>query len=482
VDSSANGHIRALVHVRLNCPDLEQFVERYAEHLTQRVMFVPSRQAPPVGTTIRLALILRDGEVVFSGEGDVVWVKGVQPAGPKRAPGMGVKFTGVSASSVPVWERMLDRCAQLRRPEPSSSEGEPATARPEVEPPRVVAPKARPTPQPPLAAAPTPQPPLAPAPAARPPRVAAPTPQPPLAAVPKSQPPPAAAPTPPHLPRAAAPTPQTPRAAAPTPQPPPAAPTPQPSLAAAPTPQTPLAAEARDPRPEATPPPVGDRAEPDSLFADELHPRRTVRGLAWTAAVAAAVLTVIGVARPHRAQRAVAVRDDSRVRTEPAVRPAAEVAPPPVTAAPSAAFPAPEPSAPAITAAAPAPSELEPAVPPPRRGSPGLRVERILTGATYARYTCPEPTQHFSLRVHRRVNVCFEIAAMEAPVVEPVTVVWERNGALYGTTEVTIAARHFTLHTRVHMIIDNRRAGDWSVRVLSRKGKELARSAFQVGP
>jgi hypothetical protein len=111
-----------------------------------------------------------------------------------------------------------------------------------------------------------------------------------------------------------------------------------------------------------------------------------------------------------------------------------------------------------------------------------VSVESILIGPTYAHYTCPEPTNHLSLQAHRRVNICLQIAPMLGPAGETVTVVWERNGAFYGTTELTIPVRHIPLRTRAHMAIDQRRAGDWSVRVLSRKGKELARSTFQVGP
>jgi hypothetical protein len=80
------------------------------------------------------------------------------------------------------------------------------------------------------------------------------------------------------------------------------------------------------------------------------------------------------------------------------------------------------------------------------------------------------------------VNLCLQFAPMHTPVTEPVTVMWERNGAFYGRTDLTITSRHIRLRTRAHMILDERRAGDWSVRILSGKGRELARTTFHVGP
>jgi hypothetical protein len=293
-----------------------------------------------------------------------------------------------------------------------------------------------------------------------------------------------------------------------------------------------------DPRPEATPPPVGDGAvtavaDPVADLTDMTVPRQARRGLAWSVAVAAVVLIVIGLVGMRPSPRS-AVREESPAPVEPA----AETAQPPVAAVSILpAIPPPEPPArpqvvdvgPALRRGTPGPRVVDvgpsprggapgvrvadigpsprggaPGVrvadvgpsprggaprlrvaavgPAPRRGESGLRVERIVVGPTYAQYTCPAPTDRFSLRVHREVNVCLEIAPMNAPVGELVTVVWERNGILYGATELDIAARHFRLRTRVHMAIDERRTGDWAIRVLTAKGKELARSTFQVGP
>jgi hypothetical protein len=234
------------------------------------------------------------------------------------------------------------------------------------------------------------------------------------------------------------------------------------------------------------PPPIVDHVAPAAMSpVPDPIPPRPARSLAWPAALAAAALIAIGLARLRPAPPPAAVTPEP-----PAPLPAviAESAPPASSATP---ISAPEPPAPlpAVTAEPappaapePAPPEPEPAPAPPRRAPSGLRIESILTGPTYAHYTCPEPTTHFSLQAHRRVNVCLQIAPMLAPVEETVNVVWERNGAFYGSTELTIPARHIPHRTRVHMAIDERRVGDWSIRVVSRKGKELARSTFQVGP
>jgi hypothetical protein len=109
-------------------------------------------------------------------------------------------------------------------------------------------------------------------------------------------------------------------------------------------------------------------------------------------------------------------------------------------------------------------------------------VESILTGASYVNHTCSGRTSEFSVKVHRHVNVCIRVAPVTQPSSELVMVLWERNGTVHGETGIRIATRHTSVRTRVRLGLHLRRLGDWSVRLVSHKGLELARSTFHVVP
>jgi hypothetical protein len=117
-----------------------------------------------------------------------------------------------------------------------------------------------------------------------------------------------------------------------------------------------------------------------------------------------------------------------------------------------------------------------------RPASASVRVESILTGASYVNHTCSERTSEFSVKAHRHVNVCIRMAPVTQPSSELVRVLWERNGTVHGETSIRIATRHTSVRTRVRFGLHLRRLGDWSVRLVSHKGVELARSTFHVVP
>jgi len=90
----------AAVHLRLKCPDADDFVARFAPNVTRGGVFLPTHHTREVGAPIRFEIALVDGTVVFAGDGVVTWVK------PK---GMGVKFTTLDPASEPMLERLLAR-------------------------------------------------------------------------------------------------------------------------------------------------------------------------------------------------------------------------------------------------------------------------------------------------------------------------------------------------------------------------------------
>jgi Tfp pilus assembly protein PilZ len=102
------------VHLRLNCPDAENFVDRFAPNVTRGGIFLPTHHAREVGASIHFEIALLDDTVVFAGDGVVTWAK------PK---GMGVKFTTLDPATEPMLERLLSRraaTARLASPTPAA--------------------------------------------------------------------------------------------------------------------------------------------------------------------------------------------------------------------------------------------------------------------------------------------------------------------------------------------------------------------------
>jgi Tfp pilus assembly protein PilZ len=432
---------KSLVRVRLNCPSLDHFVERFAANVSAAGMFVPSREPCPVGSTIRFEMMLFDHRVVFSGEGAVTWVKEFDPTQPTSPHGMGVAFTVMPDVSVPVLERLLKQREAVRQrqqaslPVPVSSPTPPGAGAREAPPTSPISESSGATNS-------------VPAPALLPPL---PGPGPGAEASPGQAEPPAKK----HEPVDSS-------------------------------------------SPSATPPASGIAESPQRTRIGAL--------LAWSAAVVAGVLVAILLTRGPpgdaslRLQRAAAAqrRAASGAAREPQIQPAASsaTAPPPENdqregdhaAEVPLERPAEGDSPTDLPMAAIVEGSSSPVPAPPEKKSsvahtraPSIHIESILTGPLYEGHTCPQPTSQFSFKTQRSVNVCISVAPMSDPVTEEVTVIWERNGAFLCQTKMHIVARHITSRTRAHVDIDERRVGDWSVRILSRKGIELARSSFRVG-
>jgi uncharacterized protein (TIGR02266 family) len=109
------------VRVRLRYPDLDTFVEKYAQNVTRGGIFLATRDPLPVGRVLRFEVLLRQGGPVLSGRGRVTWVKEFNPAEPHRPYGMGVQFLQVDPEARPVLDRLL------RRKQSRPASGEPAS-------------------------------------------------------------------------------------------------------------------------------------------------------------------------------------------------------------------------------------------------------------------------------------------------------------------------------------------------------------------
>jgi hypothetical protein len=135
--------------------------------------------------------------------------------------------------------------------------------------------------------------------------------------------------------------------------------------------------------------------------------------------------------------------------------------------------------------APPAPSDA-PVAPPATNASPpppdeNLRVESMLVGASYEKFTCPHPTTRLSVKSSHTVNVCLQVAHKPGKT-ERLALVWERDGAFTSKTTLTIPASKPNVRTRARMKISANRLGAWSVRVMSDRNASLAQATFRVVP
>jgi Tfp pilus assembly protein PilZ len=429
--------------VPLKCPDADDFVGRFAPNVTRGGLFIPTRETREVGASIRFELALQDGTVVFAGEGVVTWAK------PK---GLGVKFTTLDPDSAPMLERLL----REREAGPAAEPDKPAT---------------------PLAAAPVAAAPITVAPVVAAPRVAA----------------PAAAP-PPARPAIASPPPIRPAIVSPAPARP-AAPPPAPARPAAPPPASPVAIEVRPTPPLGTPPPIEFRPTPPLGTPARVETRASA--IAWTSISNAAAWMASAkralVRRPALLAAAavcivvVAVVSVSvgraRLDTRPSVEAAKTAAVAPAPGAASAVQPtAPPALANAMPSSPPvvAPRQTTPAAEPSStapRG--GLHVDSLLVAASYKHSACPNPTSRLSVRSSKTVNVCLHATHRQGRV-DHLTLVWERDGAFAGKTQVKLPASRSTVRTRAHLKISAHRLGAWSVRVVSGRDAPLAQATFDV--
>jgi hypothetical protein len=220
---------------------------------------------------------------------------------------------------------------------------------------------------------------------------------------------------------------------------------------------------------------------------------RTQHRRAWTALVVTALLALVAVGRARLGATSRRQADTHLTTAEPtgAGRQGDPGGTERSTGAAAAAGPPAAPNAvPVADLAAPA---IEPATAPQGASAPtvaaqhsngassgGLRIESVLVGPTYERFTCPKPITRFSLRAHQTVNVCLQVEHRPQP--DHVTLVWERNGAFYGKTPLELPGTHTNVRTRAHMKIGQSRLGSWSVRVVTDRNVTLAQVSFDVEP
>ncbi|MEM7158000.1 MAG: DUF2914 domain-containing protein [Myxococcota bacterium] len=112
-------------------------------------------------------------------------------------------------------------------------------------------------------------------------------------------------------------------------------------------------------------------------------------------------------------------------------------------------------------------------------GAEGLHVDRITMGTSYERRACSGPVGKFSIETDGFANVCFR--AVHRRVAQRVVVRWEQDGKLRRRTFVNIADGH-AHRTRAALALRRKYEGNWTVRIMSPDGVELASQSFTVNP
>ena len=131
-DRRGGERIASGLRARLPCSTLDEFVERFAAHVSRGGLFLPTREPRPVGTEIAFELKLAGGEPALRGRGIVRQVAATGPDG-RASPGMGIQFTALDAPGRALVERMValrEQRAALAEAVRASTSGVPAMTPP----------------------------------------------------------------------------------------------------------------------------------------------------------------------------------------------------------------------------------------------------------------------------------------------------------------------------------------------------------------
>src|SRR5690606_10334325 len=110
-------------------------------------------------------------------------------------------------------------------------------------------------------------------------------------------------------------------------------------------------------------------------------------------------------------------------------------------------------------------------------GRSGIHVDRISTGAEYDRGHCQQSKDSYSISAGERVNVCIRVVHPREK--EDVVIHWEKDGGTMRRSQIPIVPMH-AYRTRAYLALRQEYVGQWTVRVHSTDGVELAQESFSV--
>lgn len=111
------------VRCRLNYPDEETFIRKYASNVSKTGIFAKTRNPRSVGEQIHFEFSLADGTELLRGVGRVAWTRLESPGGP--APGMGIKFSKLDRKGKSLLDRVLAYKENPQEPKDMSRDSQP---------------------------------------------------------------------------------------------------------------------------------------------------------------------------------------------------------------------------------------------------------------------------------------------------------------------------------------------------------------------
>ena len=110
-------------------------------------------------------------------------------------------------------------------------------------------------------------------------------------------------------------------------------------------------------------------------------------------------------------------------------------------------------------------------------GATGIHIDRIDMGASYENRQCTGEAKNFSLSRGDRPSVCIRVVHQRQP--EDLAVLWVKKDGAVRRSKVSVKAAH-AYRTRAYLVLRREYVGDWTVKIESTDGVELASYDFSV--
>ncbi len=112
-------------------------------------------------------------------------------------------------------------------------------------------------------------------------------------------------------------------------------------------------------------------------------------------------------------------------------------------------------------------------------GKSGVHIDHIATGTEYERSRCTGASKSFSVGAGEQANVCLRVVHQRQK--EELVVVWQKKGGNARRGKIVVKPTH-AYRTRAYLKLRSEYVGEWSVKILSADGVELASRDFAVVP
>lgn len=112
-------------------------------------------------------------------------------------------------------------------------------------------------------------------------------------------------------------------------------------------------------------------------------------------------------------------------------------------------------------------------------GASGVHIDGISMGAGYDNGQCTGESKRFSVSTDSKPSVCVRVVHQRQK--EELVVQWEKKGGATRRGKLHVKALH-AYRTRAYLMLRSEYIGDWTVRISSQDGVELAAYDFSVEP